>query len=131
MMMAAVGSLGFLTLAMKDNTVPDSCSIAHTNSSEGAPLVFHAFTGTAGHGHQQSFSEKDFLERNITKKFQTSLDHFIQTRSVGVVRDFSNGNDTTVMALNQGSHMKWLTLIALMTFVAGYAVGFGPGEHDL
>ncbi len=96
---------------MTERNTLSTINTQHTNSKaiSGIKTASISQPGTASH--------KDSI--------LTSADIFDRTYINEIAS--SNGTETSKSTI-QSSPTRWVVLVALMSYIAGYAVGFGPGN---
>ena len=147
LMFLGITMLGITTISTP-NTVHDPCHIPPEGFvlPEQSNLTSHSFTTmttskmTTSTLVAMTTAEPDSVTSsdNNTQvhKRDTSDNSFIHINKRGSQANLSDensvisgGNDTQTSDNSQTSNgTRWISLVALMMYIAGYAVGFGPGK---
>ena len=146
LMFLGITMLGITTIATP-NTIHDPCHIPLEGSvlPEQSNMTSHPFTMTTPKmttstllamttAEPESITSSDNntqVHKRDTNDY--SFIHINKRESQANLSDensvISGGNDTQTSDNSQTSNgSRWISLVALMMYVAGYAVGFGPGE---
>ena len=148
LMFLGITMLGITTIATP-NTIHDPCHIPLEGSilPEQSNLSSHPFTMTTPKMttstllamttvEPESVTSSDNNNTQLHKR-DTNDYSFIHINKRGSQQAnlsdensvINSGNDTQTSDNSQtNSGSRWISLVALMMYIAGYAVGFGPGE---